>query len=126
MSAIPVLIVEDNLANLKLVSVLLEAYGFEIRTASDAQEALTVLSDFEPRVILMDLQLPGMDGYALVRLLKSDPGRSDIPIVAVTAYAMAGDEEKAREAGCDAYVSKPIDTRTLPVLIGRLAEQLSH
>ena len=117
MSGEAILIVDDNPANLKLARVLLTGEGFEIRTAADAQEALAVLEGFRPRMILMDLQLPGMDGFELTRQLKSLPAYRDVVILALTAYAMKGDEEKARAAGCDGYISKPIDTRTLPGVI---------
>ena len=114
MAGEPILIVDDNPANLKLARVLLASEGYEVRTASDAEEALSVLREFHPRLILMDIQLPGMDGLALTRLLKADPGLSGVVIVALTAYAMKGDEERVRAAGCDGYISKPIDTRRLP------------
>lgn len=117
MAGEPVLVVDDNSQNLKLVRVLLETEGFDVRTAVDGEEALGELEGFTPRVILMDLQLPGMDGLELTRRLKADPARRDIAIIAVTAYAMKGDEEKARAAGCDAYVSKPIDIETLPRMV---------
>jgi two-component system, cell cycle response regulator DivK len=81
------------------------------------EEALKVLDDFEPQIILMDVQLPGMDGLELTRRLKADPHRRGIVIIALTAYAMKGDEEKARAAGADGYLSKPVDTRTLPASI---------
>jgi two-component system, cell cycle response regulator DivK len=112
-----ILIVDDNAQNLKLSRVLLSRYGYELRTASDAEEALTILETFNPRLILLDLQLPGMDGYELARRLKSDPKTNRIVILAVTAYAMKGDDERARAAGCDGYVTKPIDTKTLPGVI---------
>ncbi len=117
MAGEPVLVVDDNAANLKLARMLLVGEGFEVRTAGDAEEALALLRDFRPRLILMDLQMPGMDGFALARRLKADPATREIVILALTAYAMKGDEARAREAGCDGYVSKPIDTRTLPALI---------
>ena len=118
MAAEPILIVDDNAINLKVVRVLLLTEGYEVRTATDAEEALAVLAEgFSPRLILMDLQLPGMDGLELTRRLKADPATRKIIIVALTAYAMKGDEEKALEAGCDGYVSKPIDTRALPEVI---------
>lgn len=119
----PILVVDDNETNARLVSYLLTAQGFEIRTAASAQEALQTLEGFHPRLILMDLQLPGMDGLSLTRQLKAAPATRDILIVALTAYAMKGDEEKAREAGCDGYITKPIDTRTLPAT---LAGYLDH
>jgi two-component system, cell cycle response regulator DivK len=89
---------------------LLTTEGYEVRVASDAEEALKVLDDFEPHIILMDVQLPGMDGLELTRRLKADLRRQDIVIIALTAYAMKGDEEKARAAGADGYLSKPVDT----------------
>lgn len=88
----------------------------------DAEEAIKVLEGFEPHLILMDLQLPGMDGLTLTRLLKQDPSRRHIVVLALTAYAMKGDEEKAIAAGCDGYITKPIDTRSLPELIARHLE----
>jgi two-component system, cell cycle response regulator DivK len=117
MAGEPVLVVDDNSQNLKLVRVLLSTEGYDVRTAVDAEEALGKLEQFMPRLILMDLQLPGMDGLELTRKLKADPVRRDIAIIAVTAYAMKGDEEKARAAGCDGYVAKPIDIETLPRMV---------
>lgn len=117
MAGEPVLVVDDNAQNLKLVRVLLRTEGYDVRTAVDAEEALGELEAFTPRLILMDLQLPGMDGLELTRKLKADPARRDIAIIAVTAYAMKGDEEKARAAGCDGYVAKPIDIETLPRMV---------
>jgi CheY-like chemotaxis protein len=115
----PILVVDDNPMNLKLVRILLASEGYEVRTASDGEEALKVLACFHPRLILMDIQLPGMDGLELTRLLKSDPAQRDIIVVALTAYAMTGDEERARKAGCEGYVTKPIDTRTLPATVNQ-------
>lgn len=116
------LVVDDTPANLRLAQRLLVAEGYDVRTATDANEALAVLETFRPRLILMDLQIPGMDGFDLTRLLKADPSTRDIVILALTAYAMTGDEEKARAAGCDAYLAKPFDTRALPALVERLLE----
>jgi two-component system cell cycle response regulator len=113
MPADPILIVDDNAANLKLARIVLSAEGFQVRTASDAEEALAVLRDFPPRLILMDIQLPGMDGLELTRRLKADPKTQGICIVGLTAYEMKGDEERIRAAGCDGYIAKPIDTRRL-------------
>lgn len=115
------LIVDDNPQNLKLARVLLTGEGYEVKTAPDAEEALNVLASFSPQLILMDIQLPGMDGLELTRRLKAEPARRGIVIVALTAYAMRGDEEKALAAGCDGYISKPIDTDGLPK---RVAEYL--
>jgi two-component system, cell cycle response regulator DivK len=112
-----ILIVEDNPANRKLLSFLLTTRGYDVRAAARADEALEMLETFAPRLILMDLQLPGMDGLELTRRLKSDPRTRNIVIVAVTAYAMKGDEQRVRAAGCDGYVTKPIDTRGLPQVI---------
>jgi two-component system cell cycle response regulator DivK len=112
-----VLIVDDNPQNLKLARVLLVSEGYEARTAVDAEQALTLLEDFTPRLILMDIQLPGMDGLELTRRLKSAPETRGIIVVALTAYAMKGDEEKARAAGCDGYIAKPIDVQTLPLAV---------
>ena len=120
MAGEPILIVDDNPANLKLVGVLLKAEGYVVRVAADAEEAMATLEEFRPRLILMDLQLPGMDGLTLTRRLKAAPSTRDITIVALTAFAMKGDEQKALDAGCDGYVTKPIDTRRLPAEIARL------
>lgn len=117
-----VLIVDDNPTNLKLVAYLVKANGYEVDTAGDAESALAAIAVNRPRVILMDLQLPGVDGLELTRQLKADPATRDIAIIALTAYAMKGDQEKAVEAGCDDYVTKPIDTRALPELIARYAK----
>ncbi len=111
------LIVDDHVGNLKLLRVLLGGEGFEVRTALSVREALEALETFRPRLILTDIQMPDMDGLEFIRRLKASPETREIPVVAVTAYAMSGDERKAREAGCDAYVTKPIDTRTLPDLL---------
>ena len=119
MAGEPILIVDDNAQNLKLARVILSSEGYQVRTAVDAEDALTILESFAPRVILMDLQLPRMDGLALTRHLKSDPRRRDIVIIAVTAYAMKGDQDKALAAGCDDYITKPIDKRSLPETIAR-------
>ena len=110
----PVLIIDDNPQNLKLAKVILAAKGYEVKTAIDAEDALRILESFAPRLILMDLQLPHMDGFELTRRLKADPARREIVIIALTAYAMKGDDEKAFAAGCDGYMSKPIDIDALP------------
>lgn len=111
--------VDDHPGNLKLLSFILIKLGHAVRVAADAAEALSVLESFEPELILMDLQLPGMDGLELTRQLKADPIHRHIVIVAVTASAMKGDEQKAMAAGCDGYMSKPINTRLLPHLVER-------
>jgi two-component system cell cycle response regulator DivK len=115
----PILVVDDNPQNLKLVRVLLSREGYQVATAADGQEALAVLDTFRPRLILMDLQMPGLDGLSLTRQLKASPVNGHIIIVALTAYAMKGDREKALAAGCDDYVSKPIDADNLCQTIER-------
>ena len=99
------------------MTALLEDAGHPVRGAADANEALALLRTFRPRLILMDIQLPGIDGLTLTRMLKSNPSLRDILIVGVTAYAMPEDEVKVRAAGCDGYLSKPIDTRALPDVV---------
>jgi CheY-like chemotaxis protein len=118
-----ILIVDDNPVNLKLLRITLAVAGYEVQTAIDAEQALAVLASFHPRLILMDIQLPGMDGLELTRRLKADTATSDAIILAVTAYAMKGDEQRALAAGCDGYITKPIDTRTLAGRIARSLEQ---
>ena len=117
MASDPVLIVDDNPQNLKLAKVILAAQGYAVKTAIDAEDALRILESFRPRLILMDLQLPRMDGLELTRRLKGDPARREIIIIALTAYAMKGDDEKAFAAGCDGYMSKPIDIDALPRVV---------
>jgi len=113
----PILIVDDSVDNLKLTQILLELEGYQVRTARDAEEALQLLEMQRPALILMDIQLPGLDGLELTRRLRRRPGFDEVTIVALTAYAMKGDEENARAAGCDGYIAKPIDTRTFPAVV---------
>jgi CheY-like chemotaxis protein len=108
-----ILIIDDNPINLKLAADVLEAASFAIDRAIDAEQAQRVLNDTIPDLILMDIALPGMDGLTLTRKLKADPRFEDIPIVALTASAMKGDDRKALDAGCTSYITKPIDTRKL-------------
>jgi CheY-like chemotaxis protein len=125
MAGEPILVVDDNPLNLKLTRVLLAGEGYQVRTAVDAREALEELETLHPRLILMDIQLPGRDGLDLTRQLKADPAMHDVVILALTAYAMKGDEQRARDAGCDGYIAKPIDTRSLPgVIRGYLRESV--
>jgi len=119
-SATRVLVVDDNPTNTKLLTFILGRRGYEVASAEDADRALEVIAEFKPRMILMDVQLPGMDGLSLTRLLKSRPETRDIVIVAVTAAAMKGDEDKAREAGCDGYITKPIDVADLAARVHAL------
>lgn len=113
----PILIVDDNPMNLKLGKRLLEAERYQVLTAMDADETLKLLKVFRPKLILMDLQLPGIDGVELTKKIKSNPETADIVILMVTSYDLLGDEAKAKAAGCDGYVLKPIDTQALPVII---------
>ena len=115
-----ILIVDDNSVNLKLASEVLETAGYIIVTAADAELAQEILKNTQPDLILMDIALPGMDGLTLTRKLKDDKRLKHIPVIALTAFAMKGDEQKASEAGCDGYITKPIDTRKLPQLVAEL------
>jgi two-component system, cell cycle response regulator DivK len=112
-----ILIVDDNPDNLKLIEMLLECEGYAVRTAEDADRALGLLRTYRPDLILMDIQLPGMDGLELTRRLRAMPGFEKVGIVALTAYAMPGDEANARAAGCDGYITKPVATRTFAGVI---------
>lgn len=115
-----VLIVEDNAANLKLASLLLVHVGHTLLTAADAESGLMLARSERPDLILMDVQLPGMDGLAATALLKSDAATATIPIIALTAMAMKVDQEKSEVAGCDAYIAKPVRRRELNEAIDRL------
>lgn len=117
-----ILIIDDNAANLKLARIVVSGEGYEVRTATDANDATRVLASFTPRLILLDIQLPGLDGLSFARQLKADPKWQSLRIIALTAYAMKGDEDRARAAGCDGYVSKPIDTEVLLAEIRRQLE----
>jgi CheY-like chemotaxis protein len=118
-----ILIVEDNPQNMKLVLMTLESRGYEIIKATDGEEALKVAEKERPDLILMDIQLPKMDGLEVTRRLKQMPAFSHIPIIAITAHAMKGDEQKIAEAGCNAYITKPFSTRELPKLVAKMLEQ---
>ena len=117
-----ILVVDDNPTNLKLVSDVLAFEGHEILKAVDAEEAQLVLAGILPDLILMDIALPGMDGLTLTRKLKADERTCHIRIVALTASAMKGDEQKALGAGCDGYIAKPIDTRKFPAQVATFLE----
>src|SRR5882672_1178899 len=126
MAGEPILVVDDNPTNLKLVSYLLTRRGYQVQSAAGAREALEALQTFRPALILMDMQMPGIDGFELTRRLKADPATRDIIIIALTAYAMKGDEERVRAAGCDGYMPKPIDTRALPLKVATYISQGVH
>ena len=112
MSAELILLVEDNEANQLLASSVLELSGYSVEVAGDAIEAREILGRHSPDLILMDIQLPGLDGLSFVKQLKAEPATAHIPVIALTALAMAGDRERSLAAGCNGYISKPIDTRT--------------
>ena len=109
MSPKRILLIEDNPVNRRLAQFLLKSKGYEVWEAASAQEAFNALREKRPDLILMDIQLPEMDGLTATRQLKADPATRNIPVLAVTSYAMMGDEAKAFEAGCSGYVTKPID-----------------
>jgi CheY-like chemotaxis protein len=108
----PILMIEDNERNQYLQSYLLEARGWKVVCAGDGITGIQMAKDLNPVLILLDIQLPGMDGHAVARALRADETIADIPIVAVTSYAMQGDRELCLAAGCDGYLEKPIDPET--------------
>ena len=111
------MIVEDHPVNLKLAKDLLEMDGFEVISCTDAESAIALLKDLQPDMILMDVGLPCIDGLELTRILRADKKTTDIKIVAVTAFSMKSDKDKVLDAGCDGYISKPINTRTFATQI---------
>jgi two-component system cell cycle response regulator len=123
MSAARILVVDDHPTNLKLVCDLLRSEGHEIFEATETQAAQRIIDEHPLDLVLLDLALPGMDGLTFTRQLRAQPRTRHLAIVALTAFAMVGDEEKARAAGCDGYITKPIDTRALP---GQVAAYLPH
>ena len=118
-----ILVVEDQEDNRQILRDLLASAGFRMIEAHDGQQAVTIARSQHPDLILMDIQLPLVDGYEATRSIKRDPELKHIPIIAVTSYALSGDETKAREAGCDGYVAKPYSTRQLLAKIGQFLEQ---
>jgi CheY-like chemotaxis protein len=123
MAGEPILIVDDTPVNLKLTRILLVNEGYQVSTAGSAEEALELLRSYHPKLILADIQLPGIDGLEMTRLIKGDERTRDITVVALSAFAMKGDEQRAIEAGCDGYITKPIDTRTLGRQIRELLDR---
>jgi two-component system, cell cycle response regulator DivK len=109
---IKILYIEDNDQNFYLVNFILHVKGYEVIRARDGREGIDLAGSAGPRLILLDIQLPGMDGYATARELRKNPTLAAIPIIAVTSYAMAGDREKAIAAGCTGYIEKPINPKT--------------
>ena len=121
MAGEPVLVVDDTPANQKLLKILLAGEQYDVRVAGNAEEALTVLETFRPQMILMDILLPGVDGLELTRQLRADPRTRDIRILGLTACAMPGDAERVLAAGCDGYLTKPIDVHSfLATVAGHL------
>jgi CheY-like chemotaxis protein len=120
-----ILVVDDNPTNLKLVADVLEFEGGRVITAGDAEEAQTIIARQVPDLILMDIALPGMDGLTLTRLLKGDPKTAHVRVIALTAFAMKGDDHKAIAAGCVGYITKPIDTRKFPAQVAAYLPSLA-
>ncbi len=118
-----ILIVDDTPVNLKLTRILLVNEGYKVLTAASAEEAIELLRSYHPHLVLADIQLPGMDGLELTRHIKQADATRDITVIALTAFAMAGDERKAVDAGCDGYITKPIDTRTLGARIREILDR---
>jgi len=115
-----VLVIDDNESNVVLLEHLLAVNGYEVGCAGSAEDALASIARHKPRLVLTDIQLPGASGLDLTRRLKADPSTADIRIVAVSAFAMPADEQRAREAGCDGYLTKPIDTRSFADFVAGL------
>lgn len=110
-SAYIVLVIEDNPSNMKLVENMLEMSGYSVLKAGDAETGLNIAMERIPDIIIMDIQLPGMDGLTATGLLKKDGTTSHIPVIAITSFAMKGDENRIKDAGCDSYIPKPFDYR---------------
>jgi len=118
-----VLVVEDNPSNMKLTSLILRNAGHSVVGAVDAESALRLAHDEQPDLILMDIQLPGMDGLTATALLKHDSATADIPVIALSALAMKADEERSQTAGCDAYIVKPLRYKELYAVMERLLQE---
>ena len=118
-----ILIVEDNPQNMKLLEMVLRAKNYTLLKATDGEEALNIAMREQPDLIVMDIQLPKMSGLEVTRKLRETPAFSHTPIIGITAYAMKGDRERVIESGCDAYLSKPINTRELPKVIAEMLPQ---
>ncbi len=119
-----VLVVEDNDVNMRLFHDLLEMHGYNVLQAKDGMEGWRMAREQRPDLILMDIQLPGVDGLEVTKWLKDDETLKSIPVIAITAFSMTGDEEKIREAGCDAYISKPISLPDFLETVERFAKPL--
>jgi two-component system cell cycle response regulator DivK len=121
-----ILVVEDNPANMTLATFLLQSVGHTVLSTTDAEAGLTLARDQQPELILMDIQLPGMDGLKATALLKGDSATRAIPVIALTALAMAGDEERIRAAGCDGYIAKPFAYREFLAIIAAQLTQAAE
>ena len=121
-----ILVIEDNEQNLYLVRYILEECDYEVFSAWDGKEGVEAAASVLPDLILLDIQLPVMDGYAVARLLRQNPDLVDTPIIAVTSYAMPGDKEKAMAAGCNGYIEKPIDPDTFEAQVGKYLSAKVH
>jgi two-component system, cell cycle response regulator DivK len=115
-----ILVIEDNPTNMKLICLLMQNVGHTVLCAVDAENGLTLARAHRPDLILMDVQLPGMDGFAATKVLKQDPATAAIPVIALTSMAMKEDREKSEAAGCDAYIAKPLRYQELYVAIDAL------
>ena len=121
-----ILVVEDNKLNMKLVRGLIKIGKYRMLEANDAELGIQLIREKRPDLVLMDIQLPGMDGLSATKLIKGDPDLKDIPIVALTSYAMQGDKEKALAAGCTGYITKPIDTRKFLETVSQYLKDDEH
>jgi len=119
-----ILVVEDNATNMKLSRFLLESADYTVIAATNAETGVTLAREAHPDLILMDIQLPGMDGLQATGLLKADEATRDIPVIALTALAMKGDEERIRAAGCDGYIAKPLDYKDFLAVVAETLSKL--
>jgi len=119
-----ILIVEDNEKNRRMMRDILTYHGYEIIEAENGEEAIKMAKEVNPELILMDMQMPVMDGFAATSILKNDPETRRIKIIAVTSFAMVGDKEKILQAGADDYISKPLNTRELPERVRKILEEV--
>ena len=120
-----ILLVEDNEANLLMTQDYLESYGYQVIPARDGDEALTMMDENPPDLVLMDIQMPGMDGFEVLRRIRLQPRFASVPIIALTALAMPGDRERCLKAGADEYLSKPVELKFLLYAIEKFTDHLS-
>jgi CheY-like chemotaxis protein len=122
MQSAKILIVEDKELNMELATDILELAGYTVLQSTTAEQGIDVARQQKPDLIVMDVGLPGMDGLTATQVLKQDPSTRDIPVLILTAHAMKGDEEKCRQAGCDGFMAKPINTQKLPEMVASLVK----